>query len=172
MATDKADTVNQYLTFTLGEELFALNINSVKEVLEHTKITKVPRTPEYMCGVINLRGHAVPIVDLRLKFGMEKGDLTVNTCLIIVEVGQAGESVALGALVDSVREVIDLTGDEVEPAPKMGTAIDTDFIRGMAKQDNEFIIILDIEKIFSAEELNIAGTAGAPPEEILEEAAA
>ncbi|MDY6852576.1 MAG: chemotaxis protein CheW, partial [Thermodesulfobacteriota bacterium] len=114
MATDTADTVNQYLTFTLAEELFALNISSVKEVLEHTKITKVPRTPEYMCGVINLRGHAVPIVDLRLKFGMEKGDLTVNTCLIIVEVGQEGESVALGALVDSVREVIDLRGDEVE----------------------------------------------------------
>jgi len=172
MATDTADTVSQYLTFTLAEELFALNISSVKEVLEHTKITKVPRTPEYMCGVINLRGHAVPIVDLRLKFGMEKGELTVNTCLIIVEVGQEGESVALGALVDSVREVIDLRGDEVEPAPKMGTAIDTDFIRGMAKQDNEFIIVLDIDRIFSAEELDIASTTGAPPEETLQEAAA
>ncbi len=169
MATDKSNLVSQYLTFTLAEELFALNISSVKEVLEHTKITKVPRTPEHMCGVINLRGHAVPIVDLRLKFSMERGEITVNTCLIIVEVGREGESVALGALVDSVREVIDMTGDEVEPAPKMGAAIDTEFIRGMARRNDEFIIILDIDKILSAEELNIAGTAGTfmeEPEEV------
>ena len=170
MATD--DTVSQYLTFTLGEELFALNIASVKEVLEYTRITKVPRTPEYMCGVINLRGHAVPIVDLRLKFGMLKGEVTVNTCLVIVEVGREEESVALGALVDSVREVIDLMPGEVEPPPKIGAAIDTEFIRGMARKNSEFIIILDIDRIFSTEELSTVSNSGTNLGETQEEAAA
>lgn len=157
--------LSQYLTFTLREELFALNIGSVKEVLEHTKITKVPRTPKFMKGVINLRGHAVPIVDMRLKFGMSEGEITVNTCIIIVEVGAGqGEIVQIGALVDSVREVIEMKENEVEPPPKMGLSVDTDFIRGMAKQDDDFVLILDVEKIFSADELAAVSEAGGSPE--------
>jgi purine-binding chemotaxis protein CheW len=149
----------QFLTFTLGEELFALSINSVKEVLEHTKITKVPRTPPFMIGVINLRGHAVPIVDMRLKFGLEKGEITVNTCIIIVEVGEGEDVIQLGALVDSVREVIEMKSEDIEAPPKMGTSVDADFIRGMGKQDEEFVLILDVARIFSSEELSLAGCA-------------
>lgn len=146
--------LNQYLTFTLREELFALNIGSVKEVLEHTRITKVPRTPRFMKGVINLRGHAVPIVDMRLKFGMSEGEITVNTCIIIVEAGdEHDEIVQIGALVDSVREVIEMKEEDVEPPPRMGLSVDTGFIRGMAKREDDFLLILDVEKIFSAEEL-------------------
>jgi purine-binding chemotaxis protein CheW len=157
--------LSQYLTFTLREELFALNIGSVKEVLEHTKITKVPRTPKFMKGVINLRGHAVPIVDMRLKFGMSEGEITVNTCIIIVEVGAGqGEIVQIGALVDSVREVIEMKENEVETPPKMGLSVDTDFIRGMAKQDDDFVLILDVEKIFSADELAAVSEAGGSAE--------
>jgi purine-binding chemotaxis protein CheW len=158
-------TLSQYLTFTLREELFALNIGSVKEVLEHTKITKVPRTPAFMKGVINLRGHAVPIVDMRLKFGMSEGEITVNTCIIIVEVAAGqGEIVQIGALVDSVREVIEMKENEVEPPPKMGLSVDTDFIRGMAKQEEDFVLILDVEKIFSSDELAAVSEAGGSAE--------
>lgn len=149
----------QFLTFTLGEEMFALSINSVKEVLEHTKITKVPRTPPYMIGVINLRGHAVPIVDMRLKFGLSQGEITVNTCIIIVEVGEGEDMIQLGALVDSVREVIEMKSEDIEAPPKMGTSVDADFIRGMGKQDDEFVLILDVSRIFSSEELSMVGCA-------------
>jgi len=152
-------TTNQYLTFTLSRELFALNIVSVKEVLEHTRITKVPRTPGFMKGVINLRGHAVPIVDMRLKFGMSEGEITVNTCIIIVEIkSDQNEIVQIGALVDSVREVIEMKDSEVEAPPKMGLSVNTDYIRGMAKQHDDFVLILDVQKIFSAEELAAASS--------------
>jgi len=157
--------LSQYLTFNLRQELFALNIGSVKEVLEHTRITKVPRTPKFMKGVINLRGHAVPIVDMRLKFGMSEGEITVNTCIIIIEVSSSGdEIVQIGALVDSVREVIEMNENEVEPPPKMGLAVNTDFIRGMAKRDDDFVLILDVERIFSADELAAVSGAGDSPE--------
>ena len=147
----------QFLTFTLAEEQFALNIASVKEVLEHTKITKVPRTPKFMKGVINLRGHAVPVADMRLKFAMHEGELTVNTCFIIVEVPTGGDDIVqIGALVDSVREVIEMNENEVEPPPKMGLSLEVEFIRGMARRDDEFVLILDVERIFSADELKAA----------------
>ena len=103
-----ADGVLQYLTFKLEEEVFALDIGKVREVLDYTTVTKVPRTPEFMCGVINLRGAVVPVVDLRLKFGMATAEATVNTCIIIVEVAVEGEKTVIGAMADSVQEVIDL----------------------------------------------------------------
>ena len=143
----------QYLTFKLDEEVFALDITKVREVLDFTTITKVPRTPEFMRGVINLRGSVVPVVDLRLKFGMSKTEKTVNTCIIIVEVAVDGETTVLGALADSVQEVMDLEPDQIEPAPKIGTRLNTEFIKGMGKRDDNFIIILDIDKVFSTEEL-------------------
>jgi purine-binding chemotaxis protein CheW len=143
----------QYLTFKLDGEVFAIDIAKVREVLDFTTITKVPRTPDFMRGVINLRGSVVPVVDLRLKFGMAKTERTVNTCIIITEVSVDSETVILGALADSVQEVIDLDPDHIEPAPKIGTKLRTEFIRGMGKQDDKFIILLDINRVFSTDEL-------------------
>lgn len=148
-----SDTTNQFLTFTLADEVFALDISSVREVLEYTTITKMPRTPEYIRGVINLRGRAVPVVDMRLKFGMSETEHTVDTCIIIVEVRLAGDEVVLGALADSVKEVMDIEPNDIEPAPKMGTSVQTDFIRGIGRHADGFIIILDINKIFNEVEL-------------------
>ena len=156
----------QYLTFKLADEVFALDISKVREVLDFTTITKVPKTPEFMRGVINLRGSVVPVVDLRLKFGMSKTEKTVNTCIIITEVTVDSETAVLGALADSVQEVMDLDPDHIEPAPKIGTHLNTEFIRGMGKRENTFVIILDIDKVFSTDELALvqAEQAEAPSE--------
>jgi purine-binding chemotaxis protein CheW len=153
MSTAGIMETTQYLTFELDNEVFALDIGKVREVLDFTTLTRVPRTPEFMRGVINLRGSVVPVVDLRLKFGMSKTEKTVNTCVIIVEVTLDGETTILGALADSVQEVLDLGSDHIEPAPKIGTRLNTEFIKGMGKRDNKFIIILDIDKVFSTSEI-------------------
>jgi purine-binding chemotaxis protein CheW len=156
-----SESTNQYLTFTLGDEVYALDISSVREVLEYTAITKVPRTPDYIRGVINLRGRAVPVVDVRLKFDMPETERTVDTCIIIVEVNLGGEETVIGALADSVKEVMDIEPKDIEPAPKMGTSIRADFIRGIGKHGEDFIIVLDIDKVFTEEELTQM-TASAP----------
>ena len=143
----------QYLTFNLQDEVFAVDISQVREVLELDKLTKVPQTPEMMRGVINLRGSVVPVIDMRLKFGMGETEKTVNTCIIIVEIAIDEESTMIGALADSVQEVIDLEADQIEPPPKIGTRLNTEVIKGMGKRKDEFIIILDIEKIFTLDEL-------------------
>ena len=150
----------QYLTFKLDDEVFALDIGKVREVLDFTSITRVPQTPDFMRGVINLRGSVVPVVDLRLKFGMSMTEKTVNTCIIIVEVSLDNETTILGALADSVQEVIDLEPEQIEPAPKIGTKLKTDFIKGMGKRDSNFIMILNIDKVFSAEEIAMVQGAG------------
>jgi purine-binding chemotaxis protein CheW len=147
---------SQYLTFKLEEEVFALDISKVREVLDFTAVTKVPETPDFMLGVINLRGSVVPVVDMRLKFGMDRTETTVNTCIIIVEIEIDGETTILGALADSVQEVMDLDPDQIEPPPRIGTRLKTKLIKGMGKRDNQFIIILDIDKVFSADELAVA----------------
>nr|CRH07644.1 putative purine-binding chemotaxis protein cheW [Candidatus Magnetococcus massalia] len=144
----------QFLTFTLDDEIFAVNIARVREVLEYTSVTKVPRTPDFMSGVINLRGSVVPVVDLRSKFGMDPTEKTINTCIIIIEIEVAGEKTVLGALADSVKEVMSLEPSQVEEAPKLGTKLRTDFIRGMGKDGNTFIIILDTDRVFNADELS------------------
>ena len=160
MAVTESVETTQYLTFKLGDEIFSLDISKVREVLDYTTITKVPRTPEFMRGVINLRGSVVPVVDMRLKFGMTKTEKTVNTCIIIVEISVDGETTVLGALADAVQEVIELESGQIEPAPKIGTRLKTDFIRGMGKRDDQFIIILDIDKVFSSDELSLVETTG------------
>ncbi len=144
---------SQYLTFRLGGEVFALDIAQVREVLDYTSITRVPRTPDFMCGVINLRGSVVPVVDMRLKFGMPKTEKTINTCIIIVEIKTGEENVLMGALADSVQEVIELAPENIEPAPRIGSGIKVDFIKGMGKRDEKFLIILDIDRVLSEEEL-------------------
>ncbi|WP_026840672.1 chemotaxis protein CheW [Citrifermentans bremense] len=155
MAVETITETTQYLTFKLEDELFALDIGKVREVLDFTTITKVPQTPDYMRGVINLRGSVVPVVDLRLKFGMVTAEQTVNTCVIIVEVELEGERVVMGAMADAVQEVLDLEPDQIEPPPRIGTKLNTDFIKGMGKHNDQFIIILDIDKVFTSSELEL-----------------
>jgi len=160
MSAASITETTQYLTFRLDEEIFALDIAKVREVLDYTNITKVPRTPEFMRGVINLRGNVVPVVDMRLKFGMTRTEQTVNTCIIIVEITLEGETTVLGALTDAVQEVIELSAEQIEPAPRIGTRLRTEFIRGMGKRDDHFIIILDIDRVFSADELSLVQDTG------------
>jgi purine-binding chemotaxis protein CheW len=160
MAVETITEITQYLTFKLEEELFALDIGKVREVLDFTTITKVPQTPDYMRGVINLRGSVVPVVDLRLKFGMGLAEKTVNTCVIIAEVELDGEKVVMGAMADAVQEVLDLEPDQIEPAPRIGTKLNTEFIKGMGKHAEQFIIILDIDKVFSSDDKSAAREMG------------
>lgn len=166
MSVAEIKETRQYLTFKLDEEIFAIDVAKVREVLDLTAITKIPRTPDFMSGVINLRGSVVPVVDLRLCFEMTKTNKTVNTCIVVVEVLLDGESTIIGALADSVEEVVDLEPEQIEPAPRIGTQVRTDFIRGMGKRDTQFVMILDIDKVFSAEELGALQTeSGKPLEE-------
>jgi purine-binding chemotaxis protein CheW len=146
---------NTYLTFYLEEELFGLNIQLVREVLEYTPVTRVPMTAEFMLGVINVRGHVVPVVDLRQKFGLKKTEQTVNTCIIIVELEMEGESSTMGALVDGVQEVMDITPEQIEKSPRLGSRIDTRFIQGIGKLTDRFVILLNIQAVFSMEELTM-----------------
>jgi purine-binding chemotaxis protein CheW len=159
MAVKEITEVRQYLTFRLGEEVFGLDVGKVREILDFTTITKVPRTPEFMRGVINLRGSVVPVVDMRVKFGMSATEKTVNTCIIVAEVELDGDTTVLGALVDSVQEVFELEPSQIEPAPRIGTKLNTEFIKGMGKRDERFIILLDVDKAFSAEELSLVSTS-------------
>jgi purine-binding chemotaxis protein CheW len=154
---------SQYLTFKLDEEVYALDITQVREVLDFTDVTKVPRMPDFMRGVINLRGGVVPVADLRLKFGMSMTENTVDTCIIIMEISLEGETTLLGALADSVQEVLTLEPDQIEPPPRIGTRLKTEFIKGMGKKNDEFVMILDIDKVFSAEELTILQEAEEEP---------
>ncbi len=153
MSVTEITEARQYLTFKLGDEVFAIHVAKVREVLELAAITKVPRTPDFMSGVINLRGNVVPVVDLRLCFEMSKTVKSVNTCIVVVEVLLEGESTIIGALADSVEEVIDLEPEQIQPAPRIGAHIRTDFIQGMGQRDGQFIMILDIDRVFSSEEL-------------------
>lgn len=155
MGEDVIRSEGQYLTFRLAEEVYALDITKVREVLEFDKVTKVPKTPDFLRGVINLRGKVVPVVDLRLKFGMSKTEKTVDTCVIITEIDIDNEMTQIGAMADSVWEVIDIEPENIEPAPKIGTQLDTRFIEGMGKHDESFIIILKINNVFSKDEMSL-----------------
>lgn len=155
--TELTDTT-QFLTFSLADDIFAIDVIKAKEVLDFAEVTQVPQTPDYMLGVINLRGSVVPVVDMRRKFKMEIADCTRNSCIVVVEVDVDGEPVTVGALVDSVREVIDLDPAQIEPPPRIGTKLNTEFIKGMGNLDDRFVIILDIDKIFSTDDLAMAKT--------------
>ena len=152
---EKTDKTDQYLTFTLGEEDFALDIQKVREVLDYTTITKVPGMPDFLRGVINLRGNVVPVIDLRYKLGMGNVKQTVDTCIVIVEIMLDNEMTHMGALADSVKEVIDIYTNQISPPPKLGIKINNEFIRGMGKRDEKFLIILDIDKVLTANELDV-----------------
>jgi len=155
MSEAEAGSSTQYLTFKLGEEIFALDVAEVREILDFTSVTKVPRTPPFMRGVINLRGSVVPVMDLRLKFGMSETEKTVNSCIIVVEMTMEGDNVVIGVLADAVQEVIDLEPEQIEPAPRIGTKLNMEFILGMGKHNGTFMMILDIDRIFENSDLNV-----------------
>lgn len=142
LATDKG---GKYLTFVLNGEGYGLEILKVREINGVMSITAVPRMPDYMKGVINLRGKVIPVIDLRLKFGMERLDNTAETCIIVVDVG----GMLMGVVVDQVSEVLDIRGDDIEGAPNIGVNIDTSFILGMGKAKGSVKILLDIDKVLS-----------------------
>jgi purine-binding chemotaxis protein CheW len=143
----------KFLTFALGNEEYGVEILKVREIMGLMEITTVPQTPEYMKGVINLRGKVIPIIDLRLKFAMPEVEHTKETCIIVVEVGSA----QIGIIVDSVSEVTDIRGEDIEEAPSFGQGIDTNFIMGLGKVKEKIIILLDIERVLSSEEMEIVG---------------
>ncbi|MCM2264612.1 MAG: chemotaxis protein CheW [Desulfuromonadales bacterium] len=152
MATETGES-RQYVTFCLGEELFGVEVTRAREILDLVPVTRVPQTPDYLLGVINLRGQVVPVVDLRIKMGMPKTETTRDSCIIVIEVQVDGEVMIVGGLADSVREVLELRDDLIEPAPRLGTKLKTEFIAGMGKLDEQFLILLEIDRVFSSEEL-------------------
>jgi len=153
MQENNAISSQQYVTFSLGEELFGVEVSRAREILSLTPVTRVPQTPDYLLGVINLRGQVVPVVDMRLKLGLSAGAETEDTCIIVVDVQVDGEIITVGALADAVREVMDIRSDQIEPPPRLGTRLKTEFINGMGKVDEQFMILLNIDRIFNSEEL-------------------
>ena len=146
-------TFNQYLTFTLAGEQYAVPVGKVREVLEYTRITRLPKTADFMKGLINLRGTGVPVIDLRLKFGMEETIVGKDTAIVVLDVNGAKGEVVVGALADAVHEVVEINAEHIEPAPRFGTKLAAEFIQGVGKRDGRFIIILDIDHIFNNDEV-------------------
>jgi purine-binding chemotaxis protein CheW len=157
---------SQYITFKLGDELFAIDVAQVREVLEVSQITKVPTAPASMRGVVNVRGQATPVVDLRLRFGLPQGTDTVHTRIIVMELQLDGEATVLGGIADSVHEVIELDSSNIEAPPRIAMRWRADFIQGMGKRGDDFIIILDVNKVFSSEELALVGDVAQGAEEL------
>ena len=148
-----AERDGKYLTFTLADEEYGIGILKIKEIIGLMQITTVPQTPEFIKGVINLRGKVIPVVDLRLRFGMDSMDYTERTCIIVVEIQGTNGSVQIGIVVDSVSEVLNIRGEDIEDTPAFGAKLNTDFISGMAKTEENVKILLDIDRVLSAQEL-------------------
>jgi purine-binding chemotaxis protein CheW len=148
-----AEQTEQYLTFVLSGEVFAIGILGIKEIIEYVSLTTVPMMPPYIRGVINLRGSVVPVLDLSVRFGKEPSPLTRRTCIVIVEIALDGERHDVGVVVDAVNAVLDIPAQDVEPAPSFGARIRTDFIQGMGRVNGRFVILLDVDRILAAEEL-------------------
>ncbi|MDT8441866.1 MAG: chemotaxis protein CheW [Desulfuromonadales bacterium] len=143
----------QYVTFQLGEELFGVEVSRTREILSLIPVTSVPQTPDYMLGVINLRGQVVPVVDMRRKLGMPPAEATQDTCIIVLEVLVDDDTIVVGARADAVREVLEINLEQIEPAPKLGTRLNIEYIHGMGKVNDQFLILLNIDRIFSSDEL-------------------
>ena len=154
-----ADKEGKYLTFTLAEEEYGIGILKIKEIIGMLPITSVPQTPDFVKGVINLRGKVIPVMDLRLRFGMMSMDYTERTCIIVVEIsGQAG-TILVGIVVDAVSEVLNIKGNDIEKTPTFGTKLNTDYILGMAKMEGGVKILLDIDQVLSSDELSMLSKA-------------
>lgn len=155
----------QYLTFLLGSEMFAIDILGIKEIIEYGSLTSVPMMPEFIRGVINLRGAVVPVVDLSARFGRASSAVTRRSCIVIIEADNEGEKQDIGVVVDSVSEVLEIPASEIEPPPSFGAKIRADFISGMGKVKDKFVIILDADKVLSVNELAmLSGAGGNSPE--------
>jgi purine-binding chemotaxis protein CheW len=165
MNTAEQLETSQFLTFALAEDIFAIDVVMAKEVLDYAEVTRVPQTPDYMLGVINLRGAVVPVIDMRRKFGMVDIERTRDSCIIVVEIELDGEIITIGALADSVQEVMNMNESQIEPPPRIGTKLNTEFIYGMGNLSDKFVIILDINKVFTADELALARAVGGPEED-------
>ena len=142
----------KYLTFTLGSEEYGVGILKVREIIGIIDITEMPKMPDYVKGVINLRGKVSPVVDLRMKFSMDPAEYTARTCIILVEIDKGGTHSLMGMIVDSVSEVMQVAGDDIEDAPEVG-GVDTDYILGIAKKEDKVIMLLDIDKVMNSDEL-------------------
>ena len=149
----------KYLTFTLADEEYGIGILKIKEIIGMMTVTTVPQTPEFVKGVINLRGKVIPVIDLRLRFGMESMDYTERTCIIVVEIDGTAGTVQIGIVVDSVSEVLNIKADEIEDTPTFGTRLNTDYILGMAKMEGSVKILLDINRVLKAEEVELLDQA-------------
>ncbi|HYK39853.1 MAG TPA: chemotaxis protein CheW [Candidatus Eremiobacteraceae bacterium] len=143
----------QYLTYFLTDEEYGINIQQVKEIIEYTAITKVPKVPRWIRGVINLRGNVVPVVDLAVRFGLEERPITKTSCIIIVEVQQETEKTVMGVIADAVNQVIVLAPEEIEQPPAFGTRVRLEYLAGMGKLGKKFALILNIDRVLSAAEL-------------------
>lgn len=147
----------KFLTFTLKNEEYGIGILTVREIIGYMEVTPVPQTPEFVTGVVNLRGMVIPVINLRLKFGMEESQVTDETCIIVVEVDfetdDEKQTVQMGIVVDTVQEVLDIPVDNIDPAPNFGGEIDTEYIEGMGKVDENVVILLDIDRVLTEEEL-------------------
>ena len=148
-ASGMTDKAGKYLTFKLEAEEFGLEILKVQEIIKMMEITKIPQMPEFVKGVINLRGKVIPVVDLRLKFGMAAKEATDKTCVIVVQVTHGGGTVTMGTIVDEVSEVLDINGELIEAAPEFGTSVNTDFILGMGKIGKKVVMLLDVDKVLA-----------------------
>lgn len=151
----------QYLTFMLGGEVFAIGILAIKEIIEYGNLTEVPMMPGYIRGVINLRGSVVPVVDLSARFGRKGTEITRRTCIVIIEVESDQDKQVVGVVVDAVNEVLEIPEDQIEPPPAFGAKIRTDFIRGMGKVDGKFVIILNVGNVLSIDDLALLEQANA-----------
>jgi purine-binding chemotaxis protein CheW len=158
-ATVADDEQLQYLTFLLGGETFAIGILNIKEIIEYGNVTTVPMMPEFVRGVINLRGAVVPVIDLAMRFSRPPSPITRRTCIVLIEVEVEGEQYNIGVTVDAVNEVLQIPGSEIESPPTFGARIRSDFIGGMGKIADKFVIILDTDKVLSVDEMaTLAGT--------------
>lgn len=155
VAPGAAEQIQQYLTFVLGGEVFAMGILAIKEIIEYAELTEVPMTPEYLRGVINLRGAVVPVIDLSIRFGKPASQVTKRTCIVIIEIEASGERHILGVVVDAVNAVLDIPTTEIEPPPAFGARIRTDFIHGMGKVNGKFVILLNVDHVLAVEEMHV-----------------
>jgi len=145
----------KYLTFALGAEEYGLEILKVREIIGYMEITAVPQTPQYVKGVINLRGQVIPVIDLRTNFGMNTAEITEETCIIVVETSHANRKFSTGVVVDRVQEVLDIAGKDIEETPQFGSAVNTDFILGMGKIGESVKILLDIDRVLASDDLMV-----------------
>lgn len=150
-----AEKEGKYLTFTLDNEEYGISILKIKEIIGMMPITSVPQTPEFVKGVINLRGKVIPVVDLRLRFGMESIEYTERTCIVVVEIAERYDDIVIGIVVDSVSEVLNIKGEDIEDTPTFGTKLNTDYILGMAKMEGGVKIMLDIDRVLKGKEIDM-----------------